>query len=89
MWKARSQWPARRQVSNTLRPGLPEGVRDGPRSALDEVMAITGMGRSTTRRCRPGLPLPQGTGHLDVPFARFAGVDRHGRRWASVRRVRS
>lgn len=49
---------ARRHVTNKLRTAYEKASKADRGRILDEVMATTGMGRSTARRMLTGPPLP-------------------------------
>lgn len=56
---------ARRHVTNKLRAGYARASRRDKARILDEVMATTGMGRSTARRMLTGPPLPDPIEQID------------------------
>lgn len=56
---------ARRQVTNKLRTAYRKASRSERGQILDEVMATTGMGRSTARRMLTGPALPHPAEQID------------------------
>ena len=56
---------ARRHVTNKLRTACTRASKADKNGILDEVIATTGMGRSTARRMLTGGVLPHPTEQLD------------------------
>lgn len=59
--EARIPIAARRRVTNKLRTSFEEASKTDRGRILDEVIATTGMGRSTARRALTGTALPDTT----------------------------
>jgi len=65
MVEGKIQMAARRQVTNKLRTVYARAPKRDKARILDEVMATTGMGRSTARRMLTGPPLPDPAKQVD------------------------
>lgn len=64
MWKAKSQWP-REGITNKLRTAYRKAPKAEKTRILDEVIATTGMGRSTARWMLTGPALPDPTSQVN------------------------
>ena len=62
---------ARRQVTNKLRDAYRGAAKPDKARILDEVMATTGMGRSTARRMLRGPRLPAPAEQVDLGLNRL------------------
>lgn len=70
---------ARRQVANKLRDAYRIATKADKARILDEVMAATGMGRSTARRMLTGPPLPDPAEQIDKRRLRPKGYSDESR----------
>lgn len=65
MFRVRDSMAARRQVTNKLRDAYLKATKHDKARVLDEVIATTGMGRSTARRMLTGPVLPHPGEQID------------------------
>ncbi|WP_218189311.1 hypothetical protein, partial [Tersicoccus phoenicis] len=70
---------ARRHVTNKLRAAYARASRPDKAKILDEVMATTGMGRSTARRMLTGPRLPAPAEQVDKRRLRPKGYSDESR----------